>query len=114
MKNDKVFLRVVLLLTIATMMRCGSSDDVRVSAASPNTGTASGGTLVTLTGEHFEDSTDFTIGGVSCVAPTKISDTKMTCITGAYPTSSDVTVDITATNPDATKSTLKDGFTYTP
>lgn len=53
-----------------------------ITSTSPSGGTTAGGTAVTITGTNLGDTTGVTIG-VAATAVTPISDTQVTCTTGA-------------------------------
>ncbi len=55
-----------------------------VTGISPATGAAAGGTTVTLTGTNLQGTTGVTIGGVATDQFKIISDTKISCRTGAH------------------------------
>jgi hypothetical protein len=95
-----------------------------VTSVAPNTGPAAGGTAVTITGKGFQSgirqdsdqgpitgggSIGATIGGVACTQVAVVSDTKITCHTGAHAAGAAAVVVTT----DAGASTaLAGGFTY--
>lgn len=84
-----------------------------VTAITPATGSAAGGTVVTLTGTGFtfEDQeviSGVTIGGVACTELNVLDATSLTCITGAHAAG---VVSVVATNPGGS-GTLVNGFTY--
>lgn len=54
-----------------------------VSAISPATGPAAGGTTVTLTGTNLRGTTGVTFGGTAATAVTVVSETRVTCVTPA-------------------------------
>lgn len=85
-----------------------------VFTISPNAGRTSGGTAVTITGLHFRNQADgtaptVTIGGEPATSVVVVSETVLTCVTGAVADSAlaDVTVTIEAQN-----ATLYGAFTY--
>jgi len=51
-----------------------------VSSVSPNQGTVTGGTSVTLTGAHFVSATAVKFGGVAATSFTVVSDTQITAV----------------------------------
>ncbi len=80
----------------------------RVSAVSPATGGAGGGTPVTVYGVDFTASTLITIGGVALTSLVYVSPNVMTGITGAHAAAA---ADVTAVNLGGT-GTLSSGYTY--
>ena len=91
---------------------------LKVTGISPSRGPASGGTPVTLTGQHFVDGMAVTIGGESATDVTVVSSTEVTALIphSALPTPH--SVDVVASNglppdtPGYQSSTLSDGFSY--
>lgn len=84
-----------------------------VSAIAPAKGSAAGGTAVTLTGTGFQFQgqdviSGVTIGGVACTELNVLTNTTLTCVTGAHAAGA---VDVVATN-DGGSGTLAGGFTY--
>ena len=83
-----------------------------VSDISPNSGTENGGTLVTITGENFDENVTIEIGGADCAFETFTSENEITCITGEKAVSANLDVDVVVTNPDGDSDTLDNAFTY--
>jgi hypothetical protein len=84
------------------------------TSISPTTGTAAGGTLVTLIGAHFTAATGVFFGGVPALDFTVLSDTAILATSPPQTAGGAATVDITVTTPDWTSSTSSaDQFTYT-
>lgn len=54
-----------------------------VDSITPATGSAAGGTAVTITGSGFSDATAAQIGGTACTSFVVVSDTKITAVTPA-------------------------------
>jgi hypothetical protein len=80
-----------------------------VTSLSPNTGSPSGGTVVTITGTGFTGATDISFGGTPATTVTVNSDTKITTIAPAGLG----TVDVTVSGPNGTSAiTLADEYTY--
>lgn len=79
-----------------------------IAGINPNTGTAAGGTAVTVTGTNFSAGATASIGGVALtgvsVAPTTLAGT-----TGATATAGPATVTV---NSGGQSATLQNGFTY--
>jgi hypothetical protein len=83
------------------------------ASMSPATGTAAGGTSVTVTGNNFEDDvTTVNIGGVIIAAAdvTVVSRTSLTFVTPAH---SAATVTVSVSTPTGTSSNISGGFIYT-
>ncbi|MGA9800524.1 MAG: family 16 glycosylhydrolase [Terriglobales bacterium] len=81
-----------------------------VSAISPNTGTANGGTAVTLTGTGFLSGAAVTIGGTAATGVTVVSSTSIKATTPVHATGA---ADVVVKNTDNQTGTLSGGFTYT-
>ncbi|HYE87363.1 MAG TPA: S8 family serine peptidase [Vicinamibacterales bacterium] len=79
-----------------------------VSSLSPTTGSARGGTLVTLIGTNFANGATVAFGGAS-VASHFVSSTVITAITPSHAAG---VVDVAVTNPGASTATLNAAFTY--
>ncbi|MET3995868.1 hypothetical protein ABID65_007540 [Bradyrhizobium sp. S3.9.2] len=80
-----------------------------VTSVSPNSGTAAGGTAITITGTNFTGATSVAIGGTA-VAFTLVNSTTITASTPAHATGA---VSVTVTNPGGT-GTGTNVFTYQP
>jgi len=80
-----------------------------LTAISPASGPANGGTAVTLTGTNFAAGAAVTFGGISA---TGVSVASATSITAVSPAHAAGTVDVIVTNPNGQASTLSSGFTY--
>ncbi|MGC0419816.1 IPT/TIG domain-containing protein [Embleya sp. AB8] len=81
-----------------------------VTAVRPNSGPASGGTAVTITGTHFTGSTAVTFGATPAGAFTVVDDTT---ITATAPPGAPGTVDITVTGPGGSSpASPADRYTY--
>jgi hypothetical protein len=81
-----------------------------VSAISPNTGTANGGTAVTITGTGFLSGAAVTIGGTAAAGVTVVSSTSITAKTAAHAAGA---ADVVVKNTDNQSGALSGGFTYT-
>ena len=79
-----------------------------VSSITPNSGSAAGGTSVTIAGTGFDPAATVTIGGIACTSVVHTNDTELSCTTGAMTTG---TVTARVTNPDTQYGELVDGFT---
>ncbi len=76
----------------------------------PDFGFASGGTVVTITGDNFVDTPSVYFGANPAASVTFISDTTIEAETPA----GTGTVDVTVTNPDTQSDVLTSAFTYVP
>ena len=81
-----------------------------VSAISPNTGTANGGTAVTVTGTGFLSGATVTIGGTAATGVTVVSSTSITAKTPAHAAGA---ADVAVKNTDNQTGALSGGYTYT-
>jgi Glycosyl hydrolases family 16/IPT/TIG domain len=89
----------------------GSSNPApKVSAISPNTGTANGGTAVTVTGTGFLSGAAVTIGGAAATGVTVVSSTSITAKTPAHAAGA---ADVVVKNTDNQTGALSGGYTYT-
>ncbi len=80
-----------------------------VTGISPNSGSTSGGTSVTITGTGFLTGATVTLGGTPATSVTVVSSTSITATTPAHTAG---TVDVVVTNTDSQNGTLTNGFTY--
>ena len=80
-----------------------------VSAISPNTGTTSGGTSVTITGTNFSAGATANFGGTPATNVNVVSSTSITAITPAQAAGA---VTISVTNPDLQAGSKPGAFTY--
>ena len=81
-----------------------------IASISPDTGTISGGTIVTITGTNFITGMTATVGGANCSSLTVASATQITCTTPARTTAG--SVNVVVTNPYSKFATLSSSFTY--
>lgn len=82
-----------------------------LSSISPNGGTPSGGTVVTITGTGLDSSTQINLGGSSCTV-ISANGTSLTCTTSAHALGV-VNVNATRTTSTSTSSaSITSGFTY--
>ncbi|NIK47869.1 hypothetical protein FHS46_002186 [Variibacter gotjawalensis] len=79
-----------------------------LASASPNSGSAAGGTLVTLSGTNLSGATAVTFGGTAALAVTVINATTVTAVTPAHAVG---VVTIAITTPNGTAS-LANAFSY--
>ena len=80
-----------------------------VTSISPNSGTASGGTAVTITGTGFLSGATMSLGGTTATGVTVVSSTSIKATTVAHAAG---VVDVVVTNTDTQSGTLSGGFTY--
>jgi IPT/TIG domain-containing protein/glycosyl hydrolase family 16 len=88
----------------------GSGTAPKVSAISPNTGTANGGTAVTITGTGFLSGAAVTIGGTAATSVTVVGSTSITAKTPAHAAGA---ADVVVKNTDNQTGALSGGYTYT-
>lgn len=81
-----------------------------INDISPKHGPESGGTLITITGDHLDDVTSITVGGAECKPITIISTNEITCITSAHVPG---LVDVVLKSDDGT-TTSYGAYTYDP
>lgn len=81
-----------------------------VSQISPSIGQTVGGTSVTITGNHLHEGVVVTLGGIPCTAVNIVSDTSITCITGA---ATPGTADVTVSDRAQQSASIPNGFRYT-
>jgi IPT/TIG domain-containing protein len=81
-----------------------------VTAITPNTGSTSGATSVTLTGTGFAAGATVTFGGTAATGVTVVNATTITATTPARAAGA---VDVVVTNADGRSGVLTGGFTYT-
>src|SRR6185369_3682585 len=99
--------------SVAKFTKLGSSTGnpaPTVSSISPNSGTANGGTPVTITGTGFLAGATVSLGGTAATGVTVVSSTSITATTAAHAAG---TVNVVVTNTDAQSGTLTNGYTYT-
>ena len=80
-----------------------------VSSVSPNTGSTTGGTAVTITGTNFAAGATVTFGSAAASNVVVVSGTQITATT---PAGSAGAVTVTVTNPGPQSGSLANGFTY--
>ena len=81
-----------------------------VTSITPNSGTANGGTGVTIAGTGFLAGATVSFGGTAATAVTVTSSTSIGATTPAHAGGS---VSVTVTNTDSQSGTLANGYTYT-
>ncbi len=83
------------------------------SSMSPTTGTASGGTSVTVTGNNFEDGLTTVLIGGNLVAADDINVISKTSLSFSTPAHAAATVTVSVTTPTGTSANISGGFVYT-
>ncbi len=81
-----------------------------VTGIGPSSGTANGGTPVTITGTGFLSGATVKLGGTTATNVTVTSSSTITATTSAHAAG---TVDVVVTNTDGQSGTLSGGYTYT-
>ncbi|MGH9547819.1 MAG: IPT/TIG domain-containing protein, partial [Terriglobales bacterium] len=81
----------------------------QVASITPNTGTTSGGTRVTITGTGFLAGASVSLGGTPATSVTLASGTSIMATTPAHAAGA---FNVMVTNTDAQSSTLAGGYTY--
>src|SRR5882724_5372834 len=87
----------------------GSNPAPSVASITPNTGTTSGGTAVTIMGTGFLSGATLKVGGTSAMGITVVNSTSITATTPAHAAGA---VSVVVTNTDAKSGTLTNGYTY--
>lgn len=80
-----------------------------VTGVDPVTGSAAGGTGVTITGANFASGATVSFGGAVATAIVVVNSTTITCTTTSHAAG---VVDVTVTNTDGFSGTLVNGYTY--
>jgi hypothetical protein len=93
------------LLTVPFVFKVG------VTAISPSSAAAAGGTTITLTGYQFQGAPTVTLGGAPCTNVTVVDNATITATTPAQ--SAGAPVDVVVTNPSGDADTLAAAFTFT-
>ena len=81
-----------------------------VASITPNSGTANGGTPVTISGTGFLSGATVSLGGTTATGVTVVNSTTITATTAAHAAGA---VSVVVTNTDAQSGTLTNGYTYT-
>ncbi|MCX6460347.1 MAG: IPT/TIG domain-containing protein [Actinobacteria bacterium] len=80
-----------------------------VSSVSPATGTAAGGTLITITGTGFRAGVTVSVGGAQCTGVLLVGPTQITCRTPVHAAGA---VSVAVTNTDSQSGSRAQAFTY--
>src|SRR6185312_10449059 len=98
--------------SVAKFTRLGTTTSApapSVASISPTSGTANGGTPVTITGANFLAGATVNLGGAAATNVTVVSSSSITATTAAHAAG---VVNVTVTNTDAQVGTLTNGYTY--
>jgi hypothetical protein len=80
-----------------------------LTSITPNSGPATGGTQVTLSGNNFVSGASVKFGGTAATGVTVVNSTSLMATTPAHVAA---TVNVDVTNPDGQSATLPNGYTY--
>jgi IPT/TIG domain len=113
-----LFILSILAYSIAPRFASGarrrggghSSTHLSIGSVGPNSGPATGGTSVVISGTGFTNSASVSFGGVAAASVVVVSSTELQAVTPVHP-SGTVTVAVTQ-NPHNQSATLTGGFTY--
>jgi hypothetical protein len=108
---------LTLNITVTTSTACSDAKSanvavlplVTVTSVSPNFGTVTGGTNVTINGTSFASGAAVTFGGTAATNIVVVSAIKITAKTPAHVAGA---VNVTVTNTDTSNGTLTSGYTY--
>ena len=100
---------VMQMATFKASGQGGGNPAPTVTSIAPNTGTANGGTAVTITGTGFLAGATVSLGGTAATNVNVGSSTSITATTAAHAAGG---VNVVVTNTDAQTGTLPHGFTY--
>ncbi len=95
--------------TILPKSTAGSAPAPTVNSVSPNSGSTSGGTSVTVSGSNFVSGAAISFGGVAATSTAFVTSNTLTAVTPAHPAG---TFDLVITNPDGQVGVLANAFTY--
>ena len=101
------------VMQVATFKASGqgsSNPAPTVTSIIPNTGTANGGSSVTIAGTGFLAGATVSLGGTSATSVNVTSSTSITATTAAHAAGA---VSVVVTNSDTQSGTLNNGYTYT-
>ena len=101
--TDNVFNRAAVILVMI------SPPKLLVTSINPTSGTALGGTPVTIRGNDFQSEATVTFRDSAATDIVVISSDTITAVTPAHPAG---TVDVIVTNPNGLSDTLSSGFTF--
>ena len=95
--------------TILPKSTAGTAPAPTVNSVSPNSGSTSGGTSVTVSGSNFVSGAAISFGGIAATSTAFVSSSTLTAVTPAHTAG---TFDIVITNPDGQVGVLANAFTY--
>ncbi len=101
---------IMQMATFRASGQSGSNPAPTVSSITPNSGTANGGTAVTIAGTGFLAGATVKLGGTAATGVTVVNSTSITATTPAHAAGA---VSVVVTNTDAQAGTLTNGYTYT-
>ncbi len=101
---------IMQMATFRASGQGGGNPAPTVSSVNPNSGSANGGTPVTITGTGFQAGATVSLGGAPASGATVVNSTTITASTAAHAAGA---VNVVVTNPDAQSGTLANGYTYT-
>ena len=96
----------------ATLTQGFTYAGLKITSVSPNTGSTSGGTNVTIKGSAFQNAATVTFGGVAATNVNVVDSSTIVATTPLGPATEQLIVDVVVKNPDGTTATLHPGFTY--
>lgn len=106
--------KIFLFGCIAFLTACSSSNDPHIDSVSPDRGSMTGGTTVTIEGSNFVNIIAVEIGNVDCETFDVVSENEITCITGPNPgVITNAIVDVEVLNENGDQGALDNAFTYT-
>jgi plastocyanin len=85
---------------------------LKVISVSPNSGSTTGGTNVTISGSSFQNGATVTFGGSPATNVTVQDSNTIIATTPLGPATEQLGVDVVVKNPDGSSATLPHGFTY--
>ena len=95
-----------------TMPQAFTFIGMHVVSVSPDSGSTSGGTNVTISGSAFQSGATVTFGARQATNVNVVDSTKIIATTPLGPPNEQLQVDVVVTNPDGTSATLHPGFNY--
>jgi len=96
--------------TFVQMVTSGTAPGPTVTSITPNTGSANGGTAVTIAGTGFLSGATVSFGGTAATGVTVVNGTSITATAPAHAAGA---VTVTVTNTDSQIGSLNNGYTYT-
>jgi plastocyanin len=85
---------------------------LKITSVSPNSGSTSGGTNVTIAGSAFQSGATVKFGARSATNVNVVDSSTIIATSPLGPANEQLQVDVVVTNPDGTSATLHPGFTY--